>query len=94
MNDQKSSYSEEEISENPEELSSEQQLIDLRLLEILRGNLASLESQNPGVHTVLSEGISSGFFTEHQGKKAINNLANQILLAIQKLEGENADHES
>ena len=61
---------------------------DSKLADLLEDHLASLASQNPDAKNILSEKILNGFFEESHGRKALNDLADQILQTVKSQERE------
>ena len=89
MDEQQNQHLEEKVIGDENKLDQEHFLTDMKLSDLLEKYLAGLASQNPDAHNILLEKIQNGFFEESHGRKALNDLADQILHTVKSQESEN-----
>ncbi|MFC1879348.1 hypothetical protein ACFLZW_05495 [Chloroflexota bacterium] len=88
MDDQQNHKLDEKAIRDEYKLDQEHLSTDMKLGDLLEDYLARLASQNPDAHNILLEKIRNGFFEESHGRKALNDLADQVLQTVKSQEKE------
>ena len=69
-------------SKDGDQLISENIFSETNFEELLKTNLAILESQNPDAYSILLDKAQKGFFEASHGRATFNDIADQILKTI------------